>query len=1608
MLKSLYQSILNEFATQNNYPKFSFKVVHTNQQNSDNLILRISFPHKADAEEFVEILFKHGIYSLASKPAKKKKPIQLIDNEFCAHLQQNEVDILCDQLQLSQFKLVLHDSYNESFDINNHIFHDKNISNQNSTAVDIFQLNINELQQHVQWLIRHNQAVVKVIKSKFTDIDFNLNQLADPTLYRPSRVIYYGRGKSWAIDGNVISKINPLTGLEDPNYIIGSGRKNKLKNNPAHTYSDTAKTSVTCLSSVPEAMQLCDNYTTSGVLILFDRLWCNDKDDKYSWFQNAGSNELFYLNRTKSKWLKDIIKDPYKQSVTIDKIIEHNEQLVAKYRSLRIVGKWNELLYGLPERHIEAIGVRRKLLEDRLFALKVMYRAKAKLKYTNYEPAMFNLIADDKFSFYQHADRLNDVIQSFSGNHDQEMQTLMENNYELLTNIVKSAFEANQKIDQSIKDELANILQKYQVPINIIFVSKENFKENIDTRKKIFSERYALGDLTYIFNSVKTIKCENLLAELIEIELSESVVSLNNPKLNLQLFKFLMENNFYRIVIKLIQNTLIPIDKIFITDRDKEIFLNYLFTNKQIKDEELTTICLFALGNVEVTADEKVNEVLSILNSKFYDENTKDKIIQFYLNQWKELPIKACIDNGEKVADLLRLFLNHGVHKCTNAELNEALRYLISNQSISSLFNIIQIITSYPNFKIENNDEFIELFVKCTDPFAIDAMLSNNNIKLFVLENKNKIIALAYENKNESLCAKILYKSLETKKVKFEVKDSLLHLSLLDEDENIIKLFADHDMYQQNLAGNTPLLIALTLANQDQKKYANIVKLIITKNQVVIHSIKPTDKSHQYALTFKSYCETETENNLLHHLMDKEELRLFQFFCKIENCQIDPRITDNNGHTILQRALAMKNSDYATSLLENISILSMLDDQQKNDLLFCLVQAAEFKLALLVIKSIKYLFYQSNSTNNINMLHTLAEWGDDKNKDHTLLLLNYLLKLKDKSIVNQLNQNNETVMSICIRKHHYAFAKTIFLQTYKQLNHEDIIDFIHFTLKQDLSNNKDMLNIFKLFCELNLSLLSTTNNNPNPLLVAILNYNELINICFDTILQQLNSQNLAKIIDQLLDARNNYKNISQPQKNERINIAYNLLEKCKIIDLSSTLDQNDYTSLLHRMVLLNDLKAVKLICEKSLQIDHKDINGESAFILAAKMQLFNLIDIFLALPNKLSNDELNLMLICAAKANKFRLAKQILELDNINFRFNNRYTDDKGNTALHYLLAIDFRQSSDASEIIEILIQRQAFLDLPNAKSITPLEIAIDNYHISENIYIYKVIWDRLIVLINSNNCDNKKLLGILALRFCQLQTFELAVNLLNKVKADLTLTDGLNQSVLSYAVAARETKLIDILTKHGIQTKQFIQAYTDNNLTENQNTAQTCHNSIKSMAAAGFDLPPVTEKDINDIPGNLAERRAFGIRAIQKQLENTDLDGILKWAEDLDNNNQSTHRMPEYISKRQGKFPYISFFGHQWNGKELSATGALALKIAKNEILKRVVDNGKPIDPSKQAKIENFLKSKRQRFNVETKSSDIYNSLWTTKHDVAKQKLKLQQEKTEEKINKIAPLGKK
>jgi hypothetical protein len=243
---------------------------------------------------------------------------------------------------------------------------------------------LSEKQQAVLDLITNHRALISIVfdldyqAPNGPQIDYSridqeyLDQLADPSKNRPSRAKkFFAEKRHPQPLPKTSKKMDMRTGEIDEDYHPATCRETKHK---GMDFQHTAKTATSLIPPDPRYMELffCDD----GIGFMWDINDCDIKQEKYVFFENAGTDSCFWLDLDSDEkigFLKQRLEHDF--LATIDLLRERNIAAIKKDQPI----SWNEVLVGLPKGKLNAVFATQDVRSARLRALRAMQRAKEKL-----------------------------------------------------------------------------------------------------------------------------------------------------------------------------------------------------------------------------------------------------------------------------------------------------------------------------------------------------------------------------------------------------------------------------------------------------------------------------------------------------------------------------------------------------------------------------------------------------------------------------------------------------------------------------------------------------------------------------------------------------------------------------------------------------------------------------------------------------------------------------------------------------------------------------------------------------------------------------------------------------------------------------------------------------------------------------------------------------------------------------------------------------------------------------------------------------------------------------------------------------------------------------
>jgi len=326
-----------------------------------------------------------------------------------------------------------------------------------------------EANEAILKLIANHRALVKTAESK-DFLDFYLPQIVDPTVNRPSRIGYYKHIKP----GTTIIKLDLKT-RKSKKYVVGSGRKNKLKNDSKHQYQHTLKTPLTLLPVEPKYLNLfLRSETKTG--FLWDLNACDLKNERYIFYKDAITDHNYWLNYDG----RNFIHPEYQYSITLDELKKQNDRAVSNKQPI----KWNEILAGIPRSRMDAVFSPLNTVKSKLLALNNMYHAKKHFGYKLDIPVLIIQQGKDH-RIYDHEERIKDILGILTSDNNKLINFLVKDNNSLLSNIVSSSLpyvKSNISLVKKIKDAC------FKVGLELVFEQETLVDEKKNVQKNIIQE----------------------------------------------------------------------------------------------------------------------------------------------------------------------------------------------------------------------------------------------------------------------------------------------------------------------------------------------------------------------------------------------------------------------------------------------------------------------------------------------------------------------------------------------------------------------------------------------------------------------------------------------------------------------------------------------------------------------------------------------------------------------------------------------------------------------------------------------------------------------------------------------------------------------------------------------------------------------------------------------------------------------------------------------------------------------------------------------------------------------------------------------------------------
>lgn len=1359
---SIYQALYKKIVTETcgasstgNHIYFEVVEGNNKQQNNTYLVLRICFVNQNQARLFVQRLAKND-YNLTSKAhVGDEKAVQSVGNDSCVYLQLDELQIYCNINQAiaipSNFKLQLGFKFDPVSPLS---LTPSSLTPEDNAVLD---------------LISKGNALVKVVDNNQVDIDFYLDQLADPQTRRPSRSVHRQKGYV----GEVVTKVDLRTGKSSL-HKIGSQR------GAAKGYQHTKKTATTLLPSKPQYMTL---FGSSGGF-----LWDVEKCDlkmqrgglpKYAFESNATTDDCFWIGTSY------LPSDSNRQIASIGQIKQNNENAVTKKNPI----SHNEILACLPKGVIDAIFINNDSLNERINKLRLMHYAKSKLKLTKNIPIII-LETGKPERIYRYSERLHDVLTVLNGPSSQACQQLQHNNCKLLRDILKSVLPqvtiAVPEDDEFIRlllqrCEQLGIKDLSYVPAMDLNVLKTSGPERVKT----FLSYYQKGSLHLLQKKMKAALFNDCLEEFIQ----DSSIKFDHPKSNTFIAKYCLTQKQYAFVLCLANQS--PIEPLTAQDQAqllKELLLGkatkHLGVVNPVSDEKYFLVGYLIHNNFDFSKDRStVNEtaLLGILNNKNYEPAVQDQFFAMclpYANidpaKLGELLLQLCqlkkLDLAKKVIDVI-------VAKNKPEANYPLLGFLAAHpetmDSLPDLLNVIPSLSQANWDDVQQNPLYHA--VKNNKPDLVRQLLGrglaahiNACFMLACAEENSEIIRLFLESPN---CQAISNSSLSTALTQFVQKQSSADLPL-------IATILRNKNFEFDVSQLLRLIESLSTCHQQP-----LINMLFEHQQV-------------------RSCLLANEVNVIEQAYSKNNFTVIKKIWDIR-CENNKEINPDSTNSLLHLAIQLNKPWAAVKLCKNFGIyernsqgitpLQLALQAQLFELVSCMLtegkgceKPANHLVAEEVKSFIDYLekgkkltaLHQALTDNNLNLFRWLCINGDvtardkdgysimqlalaDKRYDYVETLLDHAVdRFNDK-------EKNEFLLQL-VEAGQLKFAE-------KLLPH---IRVLHFPINE--SNGRNVLHYLA--------------NQPNDehFLLAILAKNSACVSQEDkeqqTAMSLALAQNRSKLIGILLDQAGEH--LSQRDLNECFCFA--IRQKCFVLAegvlkyLRLITDQAAFNEVLllalneKQMSIANKLAALPGF---KLDIDFKDQEGNRIlhYLLSLKSEHF-------------SADYLELVKQLIQKGAPLSV-KNNLQLTPIDVALSNPCIDD--NTIEILINALDPKKCdpTTAGSLLLRLCElgktnlADCLLDKVN------VHLTFDSSFNDSKINDYT-----LAVLVNYFDVNNqdKKAAGYLLLKLSQLGKFDLAASLVSKSEVDWTLKDKEGYSALYYVWKNKQWDLFDSFMAKG------------------------------------------------------------------------------------------------------------------------------------------------------------------------------------------------------------------
>lgn len=659
---------------------------------------------------------------------------------------------------------------------------------------------------------------------------------------------------------------------------------------------------------------------------------------------------------------------------------------------------------------------------------------------------------------------------------------------------------------------------------------------------------------------------------------------------------------------------------------------------------------------------------------------------------------------------------------------------------------------------------------------------------------------------------KFLIKNATNYQLKTNHNLSILHLSMLNENEEVAKYILEHKLYNDinevDKNNATPLLIAAEFS-----KTTEIIELLI-KNKANINAV---DKEG---------------NSILHYAIRNEKIEILEYILKLD---IDKYKVDNEGRNALLKVISHTDNVEKIKLLlkEKIDITSLDND----DCCYLHYGAQNESLEIISYLLDNFNYYDINKIDKYGYPPLFYAVLLSKNLEVVKLLL-------EKGADSEYIIGNDNILNLAARNSEISILD-YFLEHEKLIFRDKINEWgspIHYAIKDN--PNENILHIFQKhsisFEEKtsdNLTLLHLATMNPNSNMIKFLlrhhlynNINELDNEYNTPILLAAKNNNYDAV-KALLNAGADYKKKNTNGKsllhfaieNENLELTQFLILNSLYTDINEE-DADGFTPLLLAILYNKDFDIINFLMDYNIDYDHKTKDGKSILHCAAAsnnckmlkeiirkgwytdinekdkfgftpllravfessdLEIIEfLIDKGASVSEKTYEEELSLLHLACENPDlnvlKFLIRKKYVDLNDL---------DSEGNNAFHYIISYN----DNALEFVKYLEEKKCNLVENNKKqNILHIATLYSKYDVLEHIL------EKKLIDINKKDIDSFSPLFYAVGAKSENTTGDInCLKILLNFNADYNIEDSNKMTILDWALFRNNQEIIQYLLEN-------------------------------------------------------------------------------------------------------------------------------------------------------------------------------------------------------------------